>query len=447
MVEPMDYRLALILPETCQLLGVSISGILELPRVSVPAGQRETPLLTQLIEERWKIRTVVLDCLWDSSSHMYCAVVEVRTSSWHFSDHGFLPVQIDMLSHHVLGQRVRASLASILAGGDGGRGAFSRIGWLEEARRWIRATVGHQYSPLNDDLLQLNAGGRFALLRFSTNGGPRCWLKATGEPNAHEFNVTMTLAHRNPEFLPRLIATHKDWNAWVTEDIGRPATEPSTRLLMENAASTMATLQKRSVADVDDLLGAGCGDQRCHVLLSHLDELIDHLTELMDIQTSAKVPQLGRRQLQKIRATLHDACCRLQDLQIPDTVLHGDISAGNILYDGNRCRFIDWCEAYIGNPFITFQQICLVASARRASSSELRLRYGDIWRDVLSEHQIDEAFALTPIVAVFSHLYGRGTWLNSPLRDLPQLQGYRRSLARYMSRAAQDPDLREALCH
>jgi len=53
-----EYRLAFILPESRQLLGIQNSGDVELPRISVPMWQRPAEQLTRLIEETWNIRTL-----------------------------------------------------------------------------------------------------------------------------------------------------------------------------------------------------------------------------------------------------------------------------------------------------------------------------------------------------------------------------------------------------
>ena len=60
---------------------------------------------------------------------------------------------------------------------------------------------------------------------------------------------------------------------------------------------------------------------------------------------------------------------------------------------------------------------------------------------------MDEAIALTPLLAVYAYLYGRGDWLGHTESVEPQFERYARSLARRMDRAAQELSLREILCH
>ena len=121
------------------------------------------------------------------------------------------------------------------------------------------------------------------------------------------------------------------------------------------------------------------------------------------------------------------------------------MNRGNILFDGSHCRFIDWSEAYIGNPFIGFQHLSLL---KTETQDILRLKdaYRCSWLDLLDSAQIDAAFALAPLLAAASYLYGRGDWLRSPRRSDPDRQRYSRSLARHMDRAAQAPELLGVLC-
>jgi hypothetical protein len=136
---------------------------------------------------------------------------------------------------------------------------------------------------------------------------------------------------------------------------------------------------------------------------------------------------------------------------MPDSLMHGDISPGSILYDGNRYVFTDWCEANVGNPFITLEQMC-VHAARMSTKPELWIRalkdeYKACWRDLLSEDQIDRALQLAPLLSILSCLHERGGWLDSPKRHESQQLSYARSLARHMDRVLQAPDLQEVLCH
>jgi aminoglycoside phosphotransferase (APT) family kinase protein len=164
-------------------------------------------------------------------------------------------------------------------------------------------------------------------------------------------------------------------------------------------------------------------------------------------QRSTKVPRISKTRLREIEAILQDACVCMEELEIPDTVVHNDINAGNILFRGTRCVFTDWCEVGVGNPFFTFELLSkLRPMGEELWTPKLREAFRQSWLCCLNESQIERAFALSPLLAILSYLYGRGTWLHSVQRHDPGMESHARSLARHMDRAAQAPELMEATC-
>jgi hypothetical protein len=411
---------------------------------------RPAEQLTRLIEDKWNIKTIILDILSDESLPTQCAVVEIRTPSWQFESAGLRAVHLDDIGASSLGNSDRNAISSILSGGNADTGPFSRLGWIEEAQSWIETAVSKDEVTFTSDLRHLNAGGDFCLLRLGTVSGSAYWLKAVGGSNIREFNITTYLAEHCPQYLPRVIAVRKDWNAWVMEEFGSSLHKAASLAEFESAVRGLALLQQHLVGRSNDLLEVRCGDHRMPTLISHIGEVIDYLNESMSLQTERKVPQLSSIRLSELGDLLFETCSALQDLGIPDSVMHNDISPGSILSDGVNCVFTDWCEAYVGNPFITLEQLC-VHAARKTSEPELwvqKLRgvYKSCWNGFLTELQIDRAIHLVPLVSVFSYLYGRGDWLRSSRRNEPVVQSYSRSLARHMDRIASSQQLAETLC-
>lgn len=217
------------------------------------------------------------------------------------------------------------------------------------------------------------------------------------------------------------------------------------------AVHTMADLQKAFIGRSDALFDACCGDHRNEILHSRVAEMIAYIDEAMALQTSTKVPKLSSSRLRVLKTALDEACSLQQELEIPDSLMHNDISPDSILYDRNRYVFTDWCEAKVGNPFITMEQMSLHA-ARSSSEPEvwaqaLRDEYRACWRDVLTERQIDRSFQLAPLLSMLSYLHESTKFLDSHKRYEPQRLSYSRSLARHIDRVVQIPSLREALCH
>ena len=450
MTEYVNYRLALIHPQSRQLLAENSVGTCRLPQVSIPKRERYAEQLTRLIEERWKTQSVVLDLVTDGWTDSPCAIVEMRAFlKAPFLD-GLTAVDPDQINNESLLDNEREIIQLILAGGDAGRGPFSRIGWIDEAQTWVHTVAREDGVTLTGETLQLGAGGAFCLIRLATSAGSGYWLKATGRPNEHEFYITTFLAKTSPEYVPRLIAAREDWNAWLMEEHGNSLIDSGSLADFQQAVCTIARLQTRFIGKSGALLDVCCGDHRDGTLHSRIDELIAYLDEAMALQMSTAVPRLSSSRLKAIGVALDNAFTLQQGLGIPDTIVHGDINLGSILYDGSRCVFTDWCEAKIGNPFLTFEQL-RVRALRRSSQPELwaqtlRNAYKASWKDVLTERQVDLALRLAKLLSIFAVLYERGDWITSPIRYDPRRLAYSRSLARHLDRELQTHDLQEILC-
>jgi Phosphotransferase enzyme family len=301
----------------------------------------------------------------------------------------------------------------------------------------------------NDDVRQFSAGGSFALIRFGTVHGPALWLKATSAPNAHEFSVTQTIARHCPQFLPPLVATRTDWNAWVTEEVGPPLHDSFSLYAFRQSTRCLAEMQISSAAYVGELLACGCFDQRKPILRSHLPELMQYLGKAMAKQTSTKALPLSIDRLHELGDLLKEGCAAMETIDVPDTLIHNDLNPGNILFDGKRAVFTDWSDAGVGNPFLTFQHLhaqALEADETHTWAPQLKETYKGHWSPVLCESSIERAFALSPPLAIASYLLGRDPSFNSPDRANEFVLGYTRSLARHMDRFVRSAAFLEALC-
>jgi hypothetical protein len=313
----MDYRLALILPHSRQVVAANVDGAFLLPQVSVPLWERPAEQLTRLIEERWRIKSIILDVALDHSPESPYAVIEVRTSLWDPTIDSLFAVDLDKISDESLMPHEREVLQRILIGDDSGRGPFARIGWIDEVQTWVHSVTEGYGVTLTGETLHLSSGGQFCLIRLGTSGGNGYWLKATGEPNTREFDIVTFLAEACPQYLPRLIATRKDWNAWLMEDHGPSLYDSQSLEDFRRAAHAMADLQKIFIGRADALFAACCGDRRSQTLRSHIVDLIAYLDEAMVLQTSAKAPKLSTSRLKEIGTALDRACSMQQELGIP----------------------------------------------------------------------------------------------------------------------------------
>ena len=145
------------------------------------------------------------------------------------------------------------------------------------------------------------------------------------------------------------------------------------------------------------------------------------------------------------RATL-DA---LEALGIPETLGHLDLNPGNIIVSPSRCTFLDWAEAYVGNPFFSLEY--LREHLRRTSGTDSAVEtnlvesYCAQWEQVVPTAAVAEGLTLAPLLAVFAYVAGSNAWEDAE-RLQPATAGYLRSLTRRMSREANELADRRSLC-
>jgi hypothetical protein len=437
-METVEYRCVLVRPRSHAVVAIADPDGYYLHRVQIPPATRPAQELQRAIEAKLALNIFVLE-IWAAADGLgFCAVAEILTDEMPSS---LVEVPVEKLTSSELFEGESQRLEQLF--GSRPRSPISYLGWIDEAIAWMESATNRPISP-SRNIEQWNAGGGFTLFRVCARGDRRFWVKATGKPNAHEFGLIRFLSELCPEFLPKVVATRKDWNAWLTEDAGAPLPEPAGSNELAAAAKTMARLQVLTIGRSDELLTAGAFDQRLPALRNSIDRAIGYLIEAMAQQTSTKAAPISGDRLKQLGAILRDACFRLEALNIPDTLIHNDLNAGNILWDGVNCVFTDWSEAAVGNPFLSGARLCQLNPAH---SESVRTGYRNPWAHLLKAETLDEAIALAPLLTIYAYLYGRGDWLETRPGVRPEFDSYARSLARHMDRAAKDFSLVEVLCH
>lgn len=445
--ESAEYRLILMLPESRKVLvsGTCNSG--SLPSVRIPQRTRIARELQTAIHNRWKLDVIVLHLPRPENGGLPCAIAEVRLPK---QPPCLRAVEITQLTAFGLSEKLRAQLVSVLSQ-EPSDSPFSRIGWIDQAIAWLEAETGTRFSS-KCHIEQYNAGGGFSLVRFRMEDESEYWLKATGEPNTHEFAITCLLSELAGDYLPTVISTRPAWNAWLM--CGAASQEKTLYAecfpMLGDAVESMAALQLNTVNHRSDMLAVGAFDQSMTIFQRQSEELFDFLEEVMQLQTSTKAPRLEAARIREIRVIFEDTSRRMEDLNLPQAIIHGDMNRGNILEGAAHCKFLDWSEAYVGCPFVTLQHLLLLNQAENPGilavrNSLLQGRYKKVWLQICEDAAIDVGFIYMPLLAIGSALFGRCNWLTTSAREDTRRHTYARNLARHMDRAARAPELLAAL--
>jgi aminoglycoside phosphotransferase (APT) family kinase protein len=127
-------------------------------------------------------------------------------------------------------------------------------------------------------------------------------------------------------------------------------------------------------------------------------------------------------------------------LGLTEVLGHSDLNPGNIVVAADRCVFLDWAEAHVGQPFLSFEY--LLEHLRRTVGTDAALESQFVssftapWRQLFSDEIIAETLALAPLTAVFAYAVGNGTWKDQLRLEDPKVAGYLRSLTRRMNSEA-----------
>ena len=422
-----------------------------LPQVEFPRWQRVAENLTAALSESSGIDAVSVSSLEappaDSGSKQICYEImepigpdaeAPREKEW---------VAVDSLVENCFRDpgdfhAVRRAIALSKSQSEGTpRGPFGGLGWFPDLQRWVQEEIKPNGLHLSGRFRQLNACPTFSLIRFETDG-PAVWFKSVGAPNQREYPLTLALARSFSRFVPQIISTRPEWNGWLAREAeGSLLNDCSATASWEAAAADLAELQISSLGRSLHLLDPGARDLRSWALSDLVEPFFRAMGELMERQTKMPPATLSREELRCLSGRVRDALAVLDGAGIPTTLGHLDLNPGNIICSPTGCVFLDWAEAFVGHPFLTFQY--LLEHFRRtfgqdySQETQLVARYVSPWRAFVSESDIRRALEVAPLVAVFAYATGNDLWKDPGKLEDPRTAGYLRSLTRRMEREAQ----------
>lgn len=459
--ERMPYRLVITRRSASEVLLLRQPRGWSLPRVEVSARSRSAEQLVAGVKQKFGLEAYCLStggftASSDDSSSCRCAILETLhpdeespfSMSWMSSAAATRETTLD-----------RADQAAVLSSledlsrytAQPETGPFARPGWIEELLAWVAERIEPLGLRPTGRFRQLNASPTFSLVRIETTGAA-VWFKATGEPNAHELPVSLCLSRLFPRYVPPILGVHEPWNGWLSAEVPYP---PLDRIRdfqpWRHAAEELAELQIASIGKTTDLLEtAGIKDLRLPRLRERIGPFLARMSELMAAQQKPTPAPLVESELGRLAAELEEACTLLESFGLRNTLGHLDFNPGNVLVSEDRCVFLDWAEACVTNPLLTFEYLSehtvrkgIHAPAARECLSTAYLRP---WMSFHSPEELRRALALSPIVAVLAYSLANDSWRSPDLACDPKRSGYFRSLTRRMYREALRATERSELC-
>jgi hypothetical protein len=283
---------------------------------------------------------------------------------------------------------------------------------------------------------QFNGGPHFALIRFEATGSA-FWFKAVGEPNTREFPLTLILAKNSSSYMPQVVATLPGCHGWLAAEAPGSSLETGNTVSWAAAAAALAELQIESITYTKALESAGARKLSYSLLHESLKSVLEQIRRAMVCQEKSTPPRMNSDELNTLEEQLSIALSQSIPLAIPETVGNLDLNPANVFVSPHKCTYLDWAEAYVGNPFFSFEyfleQSRRVPGASPGGEQGLTTAYWDRWRTVLSAADIATARHLSPLLAVLAYAVASGSDQQATGRNSRQAT-YLRSLARRMKR-------------
>lgn len=452
------YRVIVLGKKGTEVLVAPNGDRFALPAVNIPRWQRVAENLTAAVRTDWGEEVVCLVEPDVSASANTTGTHYQATEHWRTSGKPKVSTQwvpFSALAHDSLigasdHLAIQQSIALCSAEGkESPSGPFARLGWFKELSEWVETVIEPLGFHLDGNVRQLNASPSFSLVRFETDG-PALWFKAVGEPNQKEFLITRTLAQLFPNYIPVVLAARPEWNGWLTrEAAGKLLCEVREEALWQRSAAALADLQIHSIDHGARILGAGARDLGAATLSKLIRPFIESMAELMERQIKVPPAALGRAELLLLGDRIQSALDALEALGIPETLGHLDLNPGNIIVSPSRRAFLDWAEAYVGNPFFSLEYLLEHLRRKNGTDSAVETKlvesYCAQWEQVVPTAAVAEGLALAPLLAVFAYAAGSYAWEDTERLQLATA-GYLRSLTRRMNREANQLSDRRSPC-
>jgi Phosphotransferase enzyme family len=209
------------------------------------------------------------------------------------------------------------------------RSTYARLGGPANTLAWARQVIDEPVTWWQQRTWNLSA-----IWRLDSAGG-MTWVKQVPRFFGHEPTVLQWLQDSAPAHAPTLIA-HDDEGRMLLEHV------PGEDLYLADVATRIRIgelahrVQLTGIEASNSLVAAGVPDRRGPALGTWIRQ---QLTGWVEGHPAEAVLDGLEGRLDAI------AACGL-----PDTLVHGDAHPGNARSDGERTVFLDWGDAFVGNP-------------------------------------------------------------------------------------------------
>ncbi len=289
------------------------------------------------------------------------------------------------------------------------RPPWTKAGWFNEVCLWIEeelAKLGYQQlAPVE----YVKSWSISCILKVKTTAGNIYFKQASTLPLfCNEPVVTTELANLFPQHIPTVISIDRQRHWMLLKDFGELIKGNVSLKVQQDIYRLLAQIHIKSIKQKDHLLNIGCLDRSLNCLQSQIEPLFNDKNVLSQLSSSEI------KQLQHLIPCLKSLCCELADYNIPETLVHGDLHLGNVVFKHNNYLFFDWTDSCISHPFFDLFQLFFEHKSKsflgnfesfwlRKNQKYLRDRYLSQWLEFEPQARLLKAWSIAKPLCALHH--------------------------------------------
>lgn len=285
---------------------------------------------------------------------------------------------------------IRSWLDRLDGRGDARAPSWLAPGWFERAAAWIAERMTAAGLTPTEPTRMTYQSPIGTVLR--TRAGARAtYLKCSAPHFRAEASITQALAARTPAWIPEVIAIEPD-EAWLLmADFGGRILGNDPQVEWVAGLRRIAEVQRAWVGHVEELVQAGAQ----HRPLGDLPESLPGMLERDGLSERIGAALLERWPALLPRFT--DACRELEDIRLPDGLIHGDAHPWNVALTDHGPVVFDWSDGAAGPSFVDIA-VFIRRTKDLALRRLLRDAYVEAWSGTASRGRLERAVELAMAV-------------------------------------------------